>query len=397
MNNMENNSFYNNFLTSLKAYLYDETVKLNTLSTDNSAVIALAQQEVSFLSQINPYVEVLGELLQNIENISINIDSLNRDGIRSNDNNINGLPELQPLNIDDVKLNANLEVDDDNKETSPVQDESSGIVDDGTNVVAEVPAENQVMPTEGSVDATSVVPAIAPTIEQPLVEENTPVVEAPAVENQVVPTEGSADVASVVPAIAPTIEQPLVEENTPAVEAPVVENQGVPTEESVDAASVVPAITPPVEQSVVETPTGEGQPQITENQGVPIVNNTPLVAEVSSSLNPTVDTSASEVKQGSSNEVDINSVIYNKVDTNPAKAVLTSSSQIKKLRASRVNCEMEFFNTIVREDTVEAKQKKIEYLMTQASQLYNEGKKQEAQVLYDEIRKLNDELQKSSQ
>ena len=48
MNNMENNSFYNNFLTSLKAYLYDETVKLNTLSTDNSAVIALAQQEVSF-------------------------------------------------------------------------------------------------------------------------------------------------------------------------------------------------------------------------------------------------------------------------------------------------------------------------------------------------------------
>ena len=391
------------------------------------------------MSQINPYVEILGELLQNIENISINIDSLNRDVIPSNDNNnINGLPELQPLKIDDVKLNANLEVDDDNKENTPVQDESSGTVDDGTNVVAEVPAENQVMPTEGSVDATSVVPAIAPTIEQPLVEDNTPaveapvvenqvvptegsadvasvvpaitptieqpivedntpVVEAPVVENQVVPTEGSADVASVVPAITPTIEQPIVEDNTPVVEAPVVENQGVPTEESVDAASVVPAIAPPVEQSVVETPTGEGQPQITENQGVPSVNSTPLVAEVSSSMNATVDTSASEVKQEASNPVDINNVIYNKVDTNPAKAVLTSSNQIKKLRASRINCEMEFFNTVVSEDTVEAKQKKIEYLMTQASQLYNEGKKQEAQVLYDEIRKLNDELQKSSQ
>ena len=70
--------------------------------------------------------------------------------------------------------------------------------------------------------------------------------------------------------------------------------------------------------------------------------------------------------------------------TNDVVPIVTDTENIS------VN-EQELVNAGLLEPVVESKEARIEKLMEQASQLYNEGKKEEAAALYEEISKINSE------
>ena len=78
-------------------------------------------------------------------------------------------------------------------------------------------------------------------------------------------------------------------------------------------------------------------------------------------------------------------------DTITIEGTATAQGNFDLTATCNTGVSQELVNAGLLEPVVESKEARIEKLMEQASQLYNEGKKEEAAALYEEISKINSE------
>ena len=126
------------------------------------------------------------------------------------------------------------------------------------------------------------------------------------------------------------------------------------------------------------------------------VSNKPLIPQVES------------VVQSSENGLEENGLIFMKSSNESPKAILTTANQIRKLRESRNNQESVLFAKGVLKSAeaivpavssisqMQSPEEQIEDMMKQVTELYKEGKVDEAQQMSDRISEMNKQLQKSA-
>ena len=127
-----------------------------------------------------------------------------------------------------------------------------------------------------------------------------------------------------------------------------------------------------------------------------VVSNKPLIPQVES------------IVQSSENGLEENGLIFMKSSNESPKAILTTANQIRKLRGSRNDQESVLFAKGVLKSAeaivpvvssisqMRSPEEQIEDMMKQVTELYKEGKVDEAQQMSDRISEMNKQLQKSA-
>ena len=204
-------------------------------------------------------------------------------------------------------------------------------------------------------------------------------------------------------ALIPVVDTPVEvssEGNDAAIEVPVNETDVSKEESPVDATSA-PLI--PVEDGNDSVGTNEAKEEPVDlNSVVPTIPD-PIGLAVS-------DSEVNEVKENKVEESTSDKQIFIKENNNTPKAILTSKSQITKLRASESTQEAllsarGFFEgklEVTEQDLVdngllapdsEDINATLEKMLEQANQLYKEGKPEEAQAMYNKISEINKQRQ----
>ena len=181
----------------------------------------------------------------------------------------------------------------------------------------------------------------------------------------------------------------------------VVEVSGAVTKGESSAGSEIIPVDNSIGESASADTIAESNPVFPLNNVVvssekDVVSNKPLIPQVES------------VVQSSENGLEENGLIFMKSSNESPKAILTTANQIRKLRESRNNQESVLFAKGVLKSAeaivpavssisqMQSPEEQIEDMMKQVTELYKEGKVDEAQQMSDRISEMNKQLQKSA-
>ena len=181
----------------------------------------------------------------------------------------------------------------------------------------------------------------------------------------------------------------------------VVEVSGAVTKGESSAGSEIIPVDNSIGESASADTIAESNPVFPLNNVVvssdkDVVSNKPLIPQVES------------IVQSSENGLEENGLIFMKSSNESPKAILTTANQIRKLRGSRNNQESVLFAKGVLKSAeaivpvvssisqMQSPEEQIEDMMKQVTELYKEGKVDEAQQMSDRISEMNKQLQKSA-
>ena len=283
-----------------------------------------------------------------------------------------------------VPIDDNIGLVNNNSQEEPVISEKSEVV-----AKAVLEPEEESTPVE---EASPVIPEVteAETTVAPVAEEPAPVEEA----SPVIPEATEAETA-----VVPAAEKPVpVEEASPVIpEATEAETAVVPAaEEPAPVEEASPVIPEAAEAETTVAPVAE--------EPVKLEETSPIIPDVTP-----------EVAEAAKNEasVDTNSDFIH--DDGDDRAIIVTEKQFNSLEASRelnktmfeaiqksANTSSEVVNSTSVTNTEAIEQvseqpleDKIGVMTQQAQQLYNEGKKEEAQAMLEEVTALNQQYQAS--
>ena len=161
----------------------------------------------------------------------------------------------------------------------------------------------------------------------------------------------------------------------------------------------------PVDNSIGESASAD---TIAESNPVFPLNNVVVSSEKDDVSNKPLIPQVESVVQSSENGLEENGLIFMKSSNESPKAILTTANQIRKLRESRNNQESVLFAKGVLKSAeaivpavssisqMQSPEEQIEDMMKQVTELYKEGKVDEAQQMSDRISEMNKQLQKSA-
>ena len=223
--------------------------------------------------------------------------------------------------------------------------------------------------------AETAAPAAAPAVEAPVAEtaapEATPAVETPVAETaapEATPAVETPVAETAAPAAAPAVETPTV----PVTEAPInetvnvagssngLDDDAVQTEETPE--EIVPFALSPIDEGV--TPAAE----VVVSQ-----ENVPVAATVQAE--------------------DSNIIKFSRKSADQVKAILVTSAQHTKLIGSRETQKALVSNKLNAAMQVSDTKKQMEEMLNQANALYQQGKADEAQALYNQVSTMNQSIQ----
>ncbi len=279
------------------------------------------------------------------------------------------------------------------------------------NKVEEVATENQVvleMPGVSSVEAnaTEVESAVVETPVEAATEAAPAVVETPAVEatTEAAPAVVETPVVEAATEAAPAVvETPVVEAVTEAAPA-VVETPAV----EASATEAAPATEAPLNETVSvagstngleeDVPQAETTEEIVPFALSPIDEGVTPAAEVvvSQETAPTEVVASTDIIPAAIEPEDSNIIKFSRKSTDPVKAILVTSTQKTKLIGSRETQKALVSNKLnVAVQTNDTK-KQMEEMLNQANALYQQGKTDEAQALYNQVSTMNQTIQTES-
>ena len=181
----------------------------------------------------------------------------------------------------------------------------------------------------------------------------------------------------------------------------VVEVSGAVTKGESSAGSEIIPVDNSIGESASAETIAESNPvfplnNVVVSSGKDVVSNKPLIPQVES------------IVQSSENGLEENGLIFMKSSNESPKAILTTANQIRKLRGSRNDQESVLFAKGVLKSAeaivpvvssisqMQSPEEQIEDMMKQVTELYKEGKVDEAQQMSDRISEMNKQLQKSA-
>lgn len=296
------------------------------------------------------YIKLLGEITEEVEKLTDMIDKLDNLGLGKEEVTAIGNVSSKSTSSEETKT-----FEKDAVEAKPVNSPLESILPKASKVEAEKKDETGVEAKPVNADA-NVVPQI-------------PNIFGSMFNNDNVPNSEKASVAS----------ESIVDSASEKEEVPASESAKSDT--SLNSDTVMP---------VVSNDNGMAVPDVSNNnEVVPIAP--PMEEEQNNISNEQVAVTPvipfSGVVETSSN---VNKKIIMKQSDDKTKAILVNSSQFEKLSNSKQAQEalLDFGNLTENKQSLEAK---IEEMMARASSLYKEGKKDEAQDIYNQISLMNKE------
>jgi len=331
-------------------------------------LVEISAKQSQCLSQIVQMTDTLtGNLvsaIQELDNCSRSVEAIMNNGLDK---------ELAPAPVQemaDEQTNVSELPIIDEVITEPLITPSTEVSDNSAPVETEVPVELN----PPVIDTTSAV---------------LPVIEADPIEDE--PELAVPTVAEPVPAVVDDVMTPIVEESSvPVTEespAPVVEEIPAPTIEE----ATVPAVSVAPEEAVslVEEDTTPVVKFIREDGSNP---ERPLLTTEKQYYNLLQSRDYQEGKVFKSFEdTPVTEVQSTVVDT-PATEVQDAAVDIPTTEVT----EEALINNGLLEPPVQSKEQQLEMLMAKASDLYKQGKLDEAQAVYEQISLLNNEAQEST-
>lgn len=401
----------------------------NSLAAEQQNVNGVELQTVNDMNPITDAVEtqsVQNDVVddQNVQTDAVEDQNVQTDNVEMENSEVNQVEQQEEAVAENVTEESPSAVEENSKDESP-----------------EIVKTEEVSKEEENTEKQETV-ASDSNVDVPVIESSTPVFPVEEMEEEKGPEETVPDIFGVVDEnknevevnpITDAIEDASENQDVENVDEQQVINNDV-VSENTDVTSIQEETTNPVEQIVDEKPISE-EKEVVDSDVQTIATDS---SEQSQNVIPLPPFEGAISDVNSDEFIDESEIIsFIKSDNNPPRAILTSESQITKLRASKGTNESlltakQFFkfgekkntDSIIDEQPVnddiasnlneqqsvdevvsdsnilpfpeeKTKVEQMEEMMNQITELYNSGKVDEAQALSDKVSELNKELQQN--